>query len=141
MTEIENNAAFETVVFAKSSQEQPSPQMVVAVNAFFRAIDPREALKSLESAVDCRRIAAQRLLVGLIKDLTKEELTRAENALNSIAGTFVSVRMVGSDWRAYVARDGRTANKVIGEQTAKKFKTGVMFLWLNNTVFRSSICL
>ena len=48
MTEIENNAAFETVGFAKSDHEQTSTRIVAAVNAFFRAIDLREAQKSLE---------------------------------------------------------------------------------------------
>ena len=32
--------------------------------------------------------------------------------------------MVGNNWRAYVAQDGRTANRVVDEQTAKKIKTG-----------------
>lgn len=124
MTDAESNAAFETVVFAKSNQKQPSSRMVAAVNAFFRAIDPNEGQKAVESAVGWREIAAQRLLIGLIKDLSKDELTKAENALKSIAGTFASVRWVGGDWKAFVARDGQTAEKVIDEQMTKDFKSG-----------------
>ena len=124
MTEAESNAAFETVVFAKSNQKQPSSRMVAAINAFFHAIDPNEGQKAVESAVGWREIAAQRLLIGLIRDLSSDDLAKAENALKTIAGTFAAVRWVGGDWRAYVARDGQTAEKVIDEQTAKDFNSG-----------------
>lgn len=118
------NAREETKAFAKSSQEQPSPKMVTAVNAFFRDIDPNEGRKSVESAVAWRKIAAQRLVIDIIRDLSTAELEKAERVLKTIAGTFATVRCVGGDWKAFVARDGRTAKKVIDEQTAKDFKQG-----------------
>lgn len=114
----------DVVAFAKSSQEQPPSQMVAAVNAFFRFIFPNEGQKSAENAVVWRHIEAQRLVIDLIRDLSTAELEKAEKALKSIAGTFATVRWVGGEWRAYVARDGRTAERVIDDQTAKEFKTG-----------------
>jgi len=114
----------EVVSFAMSDQQQPSLKMVAAVNALFRDIFPNEGQKSVENAVAWRTIEVQRLVIDLIRDLSYNELTKAEKALKSIAGTFATVRCVGGDWRAYVARDGRTADRVIDEHTAKDFKLG-----------------
>ena len=114
----------EVVSFAMSDQQKPSLKMVDAVNAFFHAIDPHEDQKSVENAVAWRTIEAQRLVIDLIKDLSTAELEKAERALKTIAGTFATVRCVGGDWRAYVACDGRTADWMIDEQTAKDFKVG-----------------
>jgi len=86
MTESELNAIFETVVFAKSEQEQPSPRMVAAVNELFRLRAPVEG-QSPETAVRHREMAVQRISSGLINDLSKSELGKAENALMSIAET------------------------------------------------------
>ena len=114
----------EVIAFSKSEQEKPSPRMVAAVNALFRDVYPNEGQKSAENAVAWRKIEAQRLVIDLIRDLSSSELEKAEKALKTIAGTFATVRCVGGDWRAYVARDGRTADRVIDERTAKDFKLG-----------------
>lgn len=126
MTDYMKEAHDEVVAFAKSSQEQPPQKMVTAVNAFFRVIYPNEEKKVVENAVGWRTIAAQRLTIGLIRDLSTEELAKAEKALLSIAGIFAAVRWVGGEWRAYVARYGKckTAEKVIDKQTVKDFKQG-----------------
>lgn len=118
------DAREEIVAFAKSQQEKPSVKMVAAVNAHFRSIFPNEGQKSAENAVAWRTIETQRLVINLIRELTSAELEKAEKALKSIAGTFATVRCVGGDWRAYVARDGLTAERVIDEQTVKDFKVG-----------------
>ena len=110
--------------FAKSRQEKPSVKMVAAVNAHFRSIYPNEGQKSAENAVAWRTIEAQRMVIDLIQDLSSTELGKAEKALKTIAATFATVRCVGGDWRAYVTRDGRTAEQIIGFQTAKDFKLG-----------------
>lgn len=123
-SQCQQNALDAVKAFAKSDQEQPSPKMVATVNAFFRAIDSNEGLKATENVVAWRTIAAQRLVIDLIRDLSTTELEKAEKALKSIAGTFVTVRWVGGEWKAYVARDGRTAEKVIDEETAINFKQG-----------------
>ena len=114
----------EVVSFAKSGQERPFEKMVATVNAYFRSIYPNEGQKTVETAVAWRTIEAQRLVIDLIRDLSTAELEKAERALKTIAGTFATVRCVGGDWRAYVARDSRTADRVIDEQTAKDFKAG-----------------
>lgn len=118
------DAREEIVAFAKSQQEKPSVKMVAAVNAHFRSIFPNEGQKSAENAVAWRTIETQRLVINLIRELTSAELEKAEKALKSIAGTFATARCVGGDWRAYVAREGRTADRMIDEQTAKDFKVG-----------------
>lgn len=114
----------EVIAFSKSEQEKPSPRMVAAVNALFRDVYPNEGQKSAENAVAWRKIEVQRLVIDLIRDLSSSELEKAEKALKTIAGTFATVRCVGGDWRAYVARDGLTAERVIDEQTVKDFKVG-----------------
>lgn len=118
------DAREEIMTFAKSQQERPSKKMVATVNAYFRSIYPNEGQKTVETAVAWRQIETQRLVFDLIRDLSTAELEKAERALKTIAGTFATVRCVGGDWRAYVARDGRTADRVIDEQTAKDFKAG-----------------
>lgn len=126
MTEMyyQEKAKQEIMAFAKSEQDKPSPRMVAAVNALFRDIFPNEGQKSVENAVAWRTIEAQRLVIDLIRDLSYKELTKAEKALKSIAGTFATVRWVGGDWKAFVAHDGRTADQFVDEQTAKDFKSG-----------------
>ena len=116
----------EVVSFAKSGQARPSEKMVATVNAYFRSIFPNEGQKKVETAVAWRTIEAQRLVIDLIRDLSYKELTKAEKALKSIAGTFATVRWVGGDWKAFVAHDGRTADRVIEEQTAKDLKVGIL---------------
>ena len=114
----------EVKAFAKSQHENPSQEMVATVNAYFRSIYPNEGQKKVETAVAWRTIEAQRLVIDLIRDLSYKELTKAEKALKSIAGTFATVRWVGGDWKAFVAHDGRTADQFVDEQTAKDFKSG-----------------
>lgn len=123
-SQYQQNALEAVKAFAKSDQELPLPKMVAAVNAFFRDVDPNEGQKSVESVVGWREIAAQRLAIDLVRYLSSVELEKAEIALKSIACTFASVRWVGGDWRAFVARDGRTVDRVIDEHTAKDFKLG-----------------
>lgn len=110
--------------FVKSGKEQPSSRMVAVVNEFFRSIVKRKSQMDVESAVEWRRIAAQRLVIELIKDLTTDELQKAESALNSVAGTFAIVRNDRGDWRAYVALDGKTADKLIDSTSAAALKRG-----------------
>ncbi len=112
--------------FALSDEEQPSPEMVEKVNAFFRTIDSNDGQKTVENAAAWRTIAAQRLVINLIRDLSTSEQEKAEKALKTIAGTFVSVRWVGGEWRAYVAKDGMTAERFIDQTTALKFKSGTL---------------
>lgn len=114
----------EVKAFAKSQHENPSQEMVATVNAYFRSIYPNEGQKKVETTVAWRTIEAQRLVIDLIRDLSTAELEKAERALKTIAGTFATVRCVGGEWRAYVARDGRTVDRVIDEHTAKDFKLG-----------------
>ena len=114
----------EIIKFTKSELEQPSSRMVAAINDFFRSIGKGESQMEVESAVEWRKIAAQRLLIELIKDFANDELQKAEKVLNSIAGTFATVRNDRGDWRAYVALDGMTADKLIDSTIAASFKKG-----------------
>lgn len=118
--------------FAKSDQELPSPKMVTAVNDYISSYVDGHNQITVQSAIFFRRMAAIQMSLSLIRALSVVELEKAEKAIYSIVETFAYVRWVDGEWRAYVAHDRRTADRVIDEQTAKDF-CWVDFRWANSS--------